>query len=86
MFCCTSKQKVLPQEIADIMDRKRAEKYGISIERYYRILDLPNMTRSMVENMHRNGWDFTNTSQDLLLFANMQTYMQEDDETILCES
>lgn len=70
--CCVSNSKVSPKEIATLMDRKRAEKYGISYERYHRILALPQMTRDMVENMYVNGWDFTDTSRDLELFTEMQ--------------
>ena len=70
--CCVSNSKVSPKEVAMIMDQKRAEKYGISYERYHRILALPQMTRDMVENMYVNGWDFTDTSRDLELFTEMQ--------------
>ena len=70
--CCVSNSKVSPKEIATLMDRKRAEKYGISYERYHHILALPQMTRDMDENMYVNGWDFTDTSRDLELFTEMQ--------------
>lgn len=77
MFCCISRQKIAPREIEVIMDQKRATKYGISIDRYYRILQLPNMTKELVDVLHGNGWDFTDTSKDLLLFAEMQTFQKK---------
>ena len=55
------------------MDQKRAEKYGISVERYYRILEWPNMTKRHIEILYTKGWDFTDTSRDLQLFAGIQT-------------
>ena len=55
------------------MDQKRAEKYGISVERYYRILEWPNMTKRQVEILYTKGWDFTDTSRDLQLFDGIQT-------------
>ena len=77
MFCCISRQKIAPREIVDIMDKKRAERYGIHIDRYHRILQLPNMTKELIEVMYSNGWDFTDTSKDLLLFAEMQTFQKK---------
>lgn len=74
MFCCMSMSKIAPQEISEIMDKQRAEKYGISIGRYRKILELPNMTRDLVHFIHMNGWDFTDTSKDLQLFAEMQSF------------
>ena len=59
------------------MDQKRADKYGISYERYHRILALPQMTRDMIENLYVNGWDFTDTSLDLELFTEMQRFRLE---------
>ena len=75
--CCATNSKIIPQEIAIEMDKLRAEKYGISIERYHRILSLPQMTRNKVDTLYKNGWDFTNKSLDLLLFAEMQTFCLE---------
>ena len=75
--CCTTHTKITPKEIAMEMDQLRANKYGISIERYNRILSLPQMTRNRVETLYNNGWDFTDTSLDLQLFAEMQTFCLE---------
>ena len=75
--CCATNTKIIPQEIAIEMDKIRAEKYGISIERYNRILSLPQMTRYKVETLYNNGWDFTDMSLDLQLFAEMQTFCLE---------
>lgn len=76
-YCCTTNSKIIPQEIAIEMDKLRAEKYGISIERYHRILSLPQMTRYKVDTLYNNGWDFTDMSLDLQLFAEMQTFCLE---------
>ena len=76
--CCVSNSKVSPKEkISVLMDQKRADKYGISYERYHRILALPQMTRDMIENLYVNGWDFTDTSLDLELFTEMQRFRLE---------
>lgn len=72
--CCTRAEKIKPQTIVSHIDKMAAKRYGISIERYNRIMALPNMSRENMHIMYENGWDFTDTSQDLLLFAGMQTY------------
>jgi len=63
----------------DIMDIKRAQKYGITIERYKRIIAIPNMTLSLMEAMYNNGYDFSDVSNDLHLFAQMQTFTRENE-------
>lgn len=86
LFCsCYSKSKITPNDITVAMDEIRAKKYGISLERYYRILDLPQMTPHMMDVMYTNGWDFTDTSLDLLLFAEMQTFRLESIKEQRCE-
>jgi len=75
--CCVTNSKVSPKVISVLMDQKRADKYGISYERYHRILALPQMTRDMIENLYVNGWDFTDTSLDLELFTEMQRFRLE---------
>lgn len=74
--CCIRQPKIKPQRV-DHADKILAGRYGISIERYNRILDLPNMTRESMRVMHGNGWNFADTSKDLLLFAEMQTFTPE---------
>lgn len=78
MFCCMSDSKIAPQENMIMIDKKKADKYGISIERYYKLLGYPNMTRELIDFLHRNGWNFTDTSNDLSLFAEIQTYSDND--------
>jgi hypothetical protein len=75
-WCCgyTTTRKIVIEETHDI---KRAEIYGITIERYKRILNLPNMNRLLMDNLYENGWDFADTKGDLDLFAEMQTYSPE---------
>lgn len=48
MFCCMSDSKIAPQENMIMIDKKKADKYGISIERYYKLLGYPNMTRELI--------------------------------------
>ena len=75
MWCCyNSQSKVVINEIHDIIKKNYAEKYGISIERYNRILSLPNITYELMETMHSNGYNFADTTLDLELFATMQTF------------
>lgn len=71
---CVSYRKIMIDDIHDTMDRKRAQIYGITIERYHRILSLPHMNTGLMEVMHSNGYDFADTSRDLTLFAEMQTF------------
>ena len=79
MWCCyNSQSKVIINEIHGIIKKNYAEKYGISIDRYNRILSLPNMTYELIESMHSNGYDFTDTKLDLELFATMQTFENND--------
>ena len=59
------------------MDIKRAQKYGINVDRYKRIMALPGMNFSLMELMYNNGYDFSDTSNDLTLFAEMQTFTPE---------
>jgi hypothetical protein len=77
--CCTSSRKIMIEDIHDIMDIKRAQKYGITIERYKRILALPNMTLSLMDIMYNNGYDFSDVSNDLQFFVHMQTFNEEND-------
>lgn len=79
MWCCgyTTTRKIVIEETHDIDDIKRAEIYGITIERYKRILNLPNMNRLLMDNLYKNGWDFADTKSDLELFVEMQTYSPE---------
>jgi len=87
-FCCGSKSKIAPKKIPPIRDIKTADKYGITLARYQRILALPKMTRGIMEVMYLNEWDFTDTSLDLRLFAGLQSfdlssipeYVAEEDE------
>jgi len=78
-WCCgyTATRKIVIEETHDIDDIKRAKIYGITIERYKRILMLPHMNRILMDNLYENGWDFTDTKCDLDLFAEMQTYSPE---------
>ena len=85
-FCCGFKPQIAKQIC--IRDVSTATKYGITIERYYRILALPKMTRGTMEAMYVNGWDFTDVSKDLGLFSLVQStdlssipeYVGEDDQ------
>ena len=77
---CVSHRKILIDDIYDIMDAKHAEKYGITIERYRRILSLPYMDQGLMDKMHSDGYDFSDTSQDLMLFAEMQTGPETHDQ------
>jgi len=36
------------------------------------------MTRELIDFLHRNGWNFTDTSNDLSLFAEIQRYSDND--------
>lgn len=76
MWCCgyTVTRKIVVGEAHDIDDIQRAEVYGITIERYKRILRLPHMNRLLMDNLYENGWDFADTKGDLDLFVEMQTY------------
>ena len=73
-FCCGSKPKIAPKKIPPIRDINTARKYGITLARYQRILALPNMTRGIMEAMFLDGWDFTDTSTDLRLFAGLHSF------------
>ena len=73
-FCFKSNKKVVINEIHDILELSYAKKYNLSVERYRRIIALPNMTHEIMETMVGNGFDFSNTQLDLQFFAYMQTY------------
>lgn len=74
---CIFNNKVAINEIHDIMDLNRADKYGISIERYKRILKLPHMNCLLIDNLYEGGWDFTDTSLDIHLFSEMHHIIQD---------
>lgn len=76
MWCCSksSKRIIIMKGIQDELENQYSVKYGISIERYRRIIRLPNMSRELMETMYNSGYDFADTKLDLPLFANMQTF------------
>lgn len=51
------------------LDQKKAEKYGITLKRYYTIMRSKGMTLELMEILHENNWDFNDKTKDIVLMA-----------------
>ena len=71
--CCIKKNAAINPINSELNTQyvREARIYGISTQRYKTLLNTPNMTVEKLDNLHRNGWDFTNKQKDLELFVEL---------------
>ena len=53
------------------IEQDNAKKYGITVKRYKTIMRTKGMHPDFMDFLHNNGWDFTDTSKDILLIATL---------------
>ena len=72
MFCWKNNAVKPLDEILLVIDEIRRKKYGITEKRYRSLLAVPNMTHELLDHLHENGIDLSDTSNDLQIFATLQ--------------
>lgn len=76
MFCWKNNAVKPLDDIMLVIDDIRKKKYGITDKRYRHLLEVPNMTLDMLDHLHENGIDLSDTSNDLQIFATLQNPRQ----------
>lgn len=76
MFCWKNNAVKPLDDIMLVIDDIRKKKYGITDKRYRHLLEVPNMTPDMLDHLHENGIDLSDTSNDLQIFATLQNPRQ----------
>lgn len=76
MFCWKNNAVKPLDEILLTIDDIRKKKYGITEKRYRNLLAVPNITHELLDHLHENGIDLSDTSNDLQIFATLQNPRQ----------
>lgn len=76
MFCWKNNAVKPLDDIMLAIDDIRKTKYGITDKRYRHLLEVPNMTPDILDHLHENDIDLSDTSNDLQIFATLQNPRQ----------